>query len=45
MNLKFYIKDKKKIYTLKESINNKKTEEAHYKFLKFKECQDPPIKQ
>ncbi len=37
MKLKFYIdKEGKKIYTLKESIDNKKTEEAHYKFIKVK---------
>lgn len=36
MNLKFSInKEGKKVYTLKDSIDNKKTEEAHYKFLKF----------
>ena len=36
MNLKFYKnKEGKKAYTLKESIDNKKMEPAHYKFLKF----------
>lgn len=38
MKLKYYInKEGKKVYTLKESIDNKKTEDAHYKFIKFKD--------
>jgi hypothetical protein len=36
MNLKFLLdKEGKKVYTLKSSINNKPTQEAHYKFIKF----------
>ena len=36
MKLKFYIENKKKIYTLKQTINNKPTLDAHYKFIKIK---------
>ena len=36
MKLKFYLKDNKKIYTLKDEIGNKKTSDAHYKFIKIK---------
>lgn len=36
MDLKFFInKEGKKVYTLKDSVEGKKTEEAHHKFLKF----------
>jgi hypothetical protein len=36
MNLKFFInKEGKKIYTLRESVDNQPTKEAHYKFIKF----------
>lgn len=31
--LRYYIKNGKKIYTLKESVNNIKTKDAHYKFI------------
>ena len=34
MMLKYYIKDGKKIYTLKLEIEGQKTKEAHYKFIK-----------
>lgn len=34
MKLKFYLKNNKKIYTLKSLINGKKTESSHYKFKK-----------
>lgn len=38
MKLKYYINEKgKKIYTLKDKIDSKKTQEAHYKFVKIKE--------
>lgn len=40
MNLKFYTKDNKKVYTLKSEINGKKTEDAHYKFIKFKDVNE-----
>ena len=36
MKLNYYIKENKKIYTLKESINNIPTKPAHYKFIKLK---------
>ena len=37
MNLRYYInKEGKKIYTLKESVNNKPTKDAHYKFIKIR---------
>ena len=37
MKLKFYInKDGEKTYTLKEEVDGKKTEEAHYKFIKIR---------
>ena len=38
MKLKYYIKDNKKIYTLKELVNREKTNEAHYKFIKIKDA-------
>jgi hypothetical protein len=41
MKLKFYINSEgKKIYTLKEEINNQKTKDAHYKFVKIRDA--PP---
>jgi hypothetical protein len=36
MNLKYYLKDNKKIYTLKKEVNSKPTKPAHYKFIKIK---------
>ena len=36
MKLKFYLKDNKKVYTLKEEVDSKKTQDAHYKFIKIK---------
>lgn len=39
MKLKFYINSEgEKIYTLEEEINNNKTKEAHYKFLKIRDA-------
>jgi hypothetical protein len=38
--LKFFIKDKIKVYTLKDSINNIPTKDAHYKYLKLRDA--PP---
>lgn len=36
MILRYYLnKDGNKVYTLKKSISEKETKEAHYKFLKF----------
>ena len=37
--LKYYLKDKKKIYTLKEKIPNsdEKTKDAHYKFIHLRD--------
>jgi len=36
MKLRFYLKDGKKIYTLKEEIDGQKTKDAHYKFVRKK---------
>ncbi len=36
MKLRYYIKDNKKIYTLKEKIDDIQTKKAHYKFIKIK---------
>jgi hypothetical protein len=39
MKLKYYINSEgKKVYTLNEEINNKKTNEAHYKFIKIRDA-------
>jgi len=39
MKLKFYIDSEgKKVYTLEEEINNQKTNEAHYKFIKIRDA-------
>jgi len=41
MKLKFYTnKEKKKIYTLKDKINNQVTNDAHYKFIKIPAVKD-----
>jgi len=41
MKLKFYIDSEgRKIYTLQEEIENKKTNDAHYKFIRIKDA--PP---
>ncbi len=38
MKLKYYIsKSGDKVYTLKEIVNKEKTQEAHYKFIKYVE--------
>jgi len=37
MKLKFYKKEGKKIYTMKEEVKGKKTNDAHYKFVKIKD--------
>jgi hypothetical protein len=36
MKLKFYEKNGKKVYTLKDSIDDMKTKDAHYKFIKIR---------
>lgn len=36
MKLKYYLKDNKRIYTLKDKIKNEETKPAHYKFIKIK---------
>jgi hypothetical protein len=36
--LRFFVEDKKKTYTLKESVDGKPTQDAHYKFLKIKDA-------
>jgi len=41
MKLKYYIRDNKKVYTLKESVNNQPTKDAHYKFIKVKTAPKP----
>ncbi|MEK6875165.1 MAG: hypothetical protein AABX30_00615 [Nanoarchaeota archaeon] len=33
--LKYYIRENKKTYTLKEKINDVPTKDAHYKFVNF----------
>jgi hypothetical protein len=34
--LRFFVKDNNKTYTLKESVDGKPTQDAHYKFIKIK---------
>jgi hypothetical protein len=34
MKLRYFLKNGKKIYTLKEKTENKETKDAHYKFIK-----------
>lgn len=34
MKLRFYVKNKKKIYTLKSEVADSATREAHYKFVR-----------
>jgi hypothetical protein len=39
MKLKFYIDSEgKKIYTLNEEIDNQKTKDAHYKFIRIRDA-------
>jgi hypothetical protein len=41
MKLKYFLDTKgKKVYTLKEEMNNQKTKDAHYKFVKIRDA--PP---
>lgn len=41
MKLRFFINsENKKIYTLKEEVNEQKTKDAHYKFIKIRDA--PP---
>lgn len=40
MKLRYYIKEKKKVYTLESEHNNKPTIDAHYKFIKLKSFKD-----
>ncbi len=45
MKLKFYINlNKEKIYTLEENIDNKETQNAHYKFIKIRDAPKQNIK-
>ena len=38
MKLKFFINSEgKKIYTLKQKVNDEKTKDAHYKFIKIRD--------
>ena len=39
MKLRKYIKNNRILYTLKNKVDNKVTEEAHYKFVKIR---NPP---
>ncbi|MDP1695422.1 MAG: hypothetical protein Q8L29_00740 [archaeon] len=34
--LRYHLKDGKKIYTLKESVDDVQTKDAHYKFIKIR---------
>lgn len=39
MKLKYFLNPKnKKQYTLKEKVDNKKTHDAHYKFIKIRDA-------
>lgn len=38
--LKFYIKNNKKVYTLKENVDGRPTKDAHYKFIRIKSKKD-----
>ncbi len=38
MKLKYFLKENKKTYTLKEEINGEKTKDAHYKFVKVRDA-------
>jgi hypothetical protein len=39
MKLKFYINSEgKKVYTLHEELDGKKTNEAHYKFIRIRDA-------
>ena len=38
MKLKFFIKNNKKTYTLKDKVNNTPTKPAHYKFIKVRDA-------
>lgn len=40
MKLKYYIEDNKKVYTLKDKIDNKQTIDAHYKFIKVRSIKE-----
>lgn len=45
MKLKFYINsNKEKIYTLNEETERKKTQDAHYKFIKIRDAPPNNIK-
>ena len=45
MKLRFYINSEgKKIYALKKEINNKKTGEAHYKFIRIRNAPRSDVK-
>jgi len=40
MKLRYYIKDNKKVYTLKDKIDNVLTLDAHYKFIRIRSVKD-----
>jgi hypothetical protein len=37
MKLKYYLKNNKKIYTLKDEVDSTITKDAHYKFIKIRD--------
>ena len=43
MKLKYYLKGREKIYTLKEKSNNQESKDAHYKFIKIRDVQSKNI--
>jgi hypothetical protein len=40
MKLKFFIKGGKKVYTIKDKVNQVETKSAHYKFLNLKDVKE-----
>jgi len=43
MKLRKIIKENKVIYTLKESLNGQKTQDAHYKFIKIRDVKEKSL--
>jgi len=37
MKMRYYLKGEEKVYTLKESMDNVKTKDAHYKYIKIRD--------
>ena len=44
MKLKFFLKDNKKNYTLKEEVDGQKTKDAHYKFVRIRDAPKSNVK-